>query len=837
MFPLNGKKLAGNNSKGSNRTTTKSKKGCLTCKKRRIRCDEGKPSCMNCVKKNVECGGYATNFKWKPFNEATKQPPQTLISNSGGVEINRHLELASLSVVGRSISEINEESERISQGLNPGHSRHSVTSLNSPASERSRSFSIPHSSSSRHGSPISRSYSETFASHDISEFRSRTDLDSLAEAAVGEMEKSGTPVDMMSASTGFSPSQLSPTIMSPSGSGPLIKKDASGHFSVTPTISAILNFAMNPEVIDVPSVETFSPLSLDQIHLSRSASTRRFDMDKSLTRSAEHEQILFLYSEHTSGIMSIKNGHHENPWRNMIVPLAHKYSCLFNSIASMTLFHLAGSRGVVREPEQLQVRAGNYMKRCILELASGLSMMENGIEGELPADIALATCLNLAVSEGWDTHTSSGIAHLKGAKSMINKILSLLKETQASIRDKHRNETTSPTSASAVAANTAADTIGRKGGFFDIQSKLTLIDNFEYEKMVHDCLKKSDSVVIPKSIQFLFNIWIYFEVLAQMTADCNHDDKGIDLVATITKMLHKERASDKSQAQAQAQTQTQSPNQTHGGPAKSPSEQSDASDKVFNFFEAFDNMDFDADVVDPLLGCSQALFSVMGRVANLVSKIRKVKDRDGWKKRNTLNTITQASELRQLLLDWTPNVGTGAIENEEGATSKTWDIASCIATAEAYRHSTLLLLHQAVPEIPSLSSHSLAEKILILLASIPVSSNLSIVHIFPLLVASCEAEVGEERDWCKSRWTVLSEKMWIGNVDRAFEVVKEAWRRKDEESHEQKETQRHHPKDGLMSLIYGDSTKLGNKSDDGGIESRTHWTNIMKEWGWEVLLG
>ncbi|KAJ9609578.1 hypothetical protein H2200_005905 [Cladophialophora chaetospira] len=33
--------------------------GCMTCKKRRIKCDEGKPSCQRCFKSNIRCGGYA----------------------------------------------------------------------------------------------------------------------------------------------------------------------------------------------------------------------------------------------------------------------------------------------------------------------------------------------------------------------------------------------------------------------------------------------------------------------------------------------------------------------------------------------------------------------------------------------------------------------------------------------------------------------------------------------------------------------------------------------------------------------------------------------------------
>ncbi|KAF0325769.1 C6 zinc finger domain protein [Colletotrichum asianum] len=43
----------------ANRTkNTKTRSGCVTCKKRRIRCDEAKPSCLNCAKSKRTCEGY-----------------------------------------------------------------------------------------------------------------------------------------------------------------------------------------------------------------------------------------------------------------------------------------------------------------------------------------------------------------------------------------------------------------------------------------------------------------------------------------------------------------------------------------------------------------------------------------------------------------------------------------------------------------------------------------------------------------------------------------------------------------------------------------------------------
>lgn len=778
----------------TNKPRTKSRNGCITCKKKRLKCDESKPTCLNCNKKNIVCGGYATNFKWKLFNDSKP--------TVGEKSLKKHLQLASYSVIGKSIEDIAKESDLISKGLNPA-------GLESSAGKGKRRFSAETSAASPVQSPlITRSYSDTYPIQDIHNLRHKASTysgpETVVEPPIKEINNDAHSI-------------LSPTFENIMNPVTIDKnKDPDFNISLTPSLSAILNFALNMEEIDISSIETMSPLTLNHSQDLSSTSSPVCEVNKSLVNTSEQEQLLHLYSEYTSGVMSIKNGFHENPWRNLLVPLATKYSCLFNSIAAMTLFHLAGSHGIVSSTGELRSRAQKYMKRCILELASGLSKMENGGEVDFPADIALATCLNLAVCETWDVLTSSGIAHLKGAKTMINKILTLLREHQESVRRKYMPHDGS---------NFCQE------GFLHLKSKLVLIDQFEYEKMVHDCTTKSASLIVPKPIQILFNTWIYFLVIAQMTTDTNYDEKGVDLVATITSMILNDKLKD-----------------GHGSP--SPSDLSDSSDKVYTFFEEFDAFNYDSEIIDPLLGCGQSLFCIIGKVAALVSKIRKTKASENWKKRNSLNTITQASELRQLLLEWKSTVNANMIKNEEENVSKTWDLSSCIATAEAYRYAALLFLHQAVPEIPSLSSHELAEKIFILLASIPKSSNTSVVHIFPLLVASCEAEIGEEREWCKSRWKLLVDRMWIGNVDRALEVVEEVWKRKDalvmscnngtmnnDTTKETPPSNYHHPLNGLMSVVNNEYVNFMNNSDSNGIESKVHWSNIMKEWGWEVLLG
>ncbi|KAK4238388.1 transcriptional regulatory protein moc3 [Achaetomium macrosporum] len=43
----------------------RTKTGCLTCRRRRIKCDEGKPTCNNCIKSKRECDGYNKRLTFK----------------------------------------------------------------------------------------------------------------------------------------------------------------------------------------------------------------------------------------------------------------------------------------------------------------------------------------------------------------------------------------------------------------------------------------------------------------------------------------------------------------------------------------------------------------------------------------------------------------------------------------------------------------------------------------------------------------------------------------------------------------------------------------------------
>lgn len=1083
---------------------TKSRTGCLTCKRKRLKCDETKPACLKCVKKNIVCGGYATRFKWRSFNDNNDEKDEAFkFANESGDQrsdrtpksdvndhyvfgsdkldsvsdrrqsvpedvtssarspdgIKRYLELASLSLTGKTVRDIKKENDLIDEGINPltylKETKNESTSKNNarlfanlgdssldlehPAAKklkRSKSHSgdslspaTTTSSSLSKSRPHSLNRSHSTSNHMIpnevlelrsnnSRFGGALSLNSLAEAAVDEINTRSPdpPISSRSSvshkphlSSDINPSPLSSGFLSPASSikhGKLptkLNKSASApspkdhqlsyhnspsSLNLSPSLAALINNAYNYEdefkntnldesiKLDIP----LSPLNLqhnsfydflnNDNHLIPSPGTGAFSTtpgidpmnimpdgpedspkllthhnnsngsmtvankenpnnnndskrfksltafsptndvsspitfnirpnpansqaNNSLNKTAEHDQILGLYNLYTAEILSIKNGSNENPWRMYILPLANDYSCLFNSIASITLFHLSGNKSVASNKDHLRAKGYMYMKRCILELASGLSALNGPATGEssknptqqqLPADLAIVICLNLAISETWDKHISSGIAHLKGAKTMIQNVLSLLRETQEFLSSNRRM----------LLQNKASNMDEYKEGVSQkkkqLKEKMVLVEDSEWDIICFDDKDIVDgkinlddrerSLTIPKSTQFFFNIWIYFEVLAQMTTES--DEKGIDLVASITTILHESKNKQDNSSPSSVSSggngiMPLSSRKDDGNVSPSLSvdgnEPGNLNNDIFgipssksqgenSIFDNFDKLSFNHDQVDPILGCAQSLFLIMGKVASLISKIRKSRknEKQQLSGRNTLSIITTATHLRQQLINWKPTISAAMIEqaNSGGlSNTSTSDLSSCIATAEAYRYSTLLYLHQAVPEIPSLSSHQLAEKIFILLASIPTDSPTYTVHIFPLLVSSCEAEPEEEREWCQTRWKLLANRLWIGNVDSAYKVVKEVWKRKNEyvrmkNTNQLDDEDNHfsHGKDsekfrnistqisGLMAAVNNDGGSDFPVDDiTGGIDSKLHWSSVMKEWGWEVLLG
>ena len=458
------------------------------------------------------------------------------------------------------------------------------------------------------------------------------------------------------------------------------------------------------------------------------------------------EILMMRFDKQTCGILSVKDGPTENPWRTMVWPLARDSPALYHAISSMTAFHSS------KVQPGLRMVGMDHMRKSVRFLAEGLKTMRT--------EIALATTLVLAFADSWDQHISSGTEHLRGARILLNQAVT-----------RHRGHSLN------------GDAFLR--------------------------------------LKFLFNTWIYMDVIARLTSLDDDDSEVFDALLS----------------------------DPFGPPI------------------SYQN-------VDPLMGCASTLFPLIGRVANLIRKVR-------TSSTNSINIISQANELKAALESWQLPM---AFEAPEDSTS---DIEHSMQTAEAYRWATLLYLHQAVPEIPSKSAAQLAKRALVYLATVPTSSRTIIVQIYPLLAAGCEASSEEDRTWVKDRWAAMMSRMLIGNLDRCWEVIQEVWKRRDADEAERNQAKLY-PSGSRMGVGSGLSGLMNQKrkfkgeqdtlSDDGSdhefawakrrvkgespysdagtgeieylprrksvdvleditfdrtVRGQLHWIGVMKDWKWE----
>lgn len=274
-------------------------------------------------------------------------------------------------------------------------------------------------------------------------------------------------------------------------------------------------------------------------------------------------------------------------------------------------------------------------------------------------------------------------------------------------------------------------------------------------------------------LKFLCNTWVYMDVIARLTSIEDEDSTDFE---NLLSPLNNLATSSFSSSSTNATTMSE---------------------------------------IDPLMGSAATLFPLIGRAANLCRKVQKSNS-------NSIAIISQAIEIKQAIEQWQLST---SFSTPEDPTS---EIQHALQTAEAYRYATLLHLHQAVPEIPSLTCAELAKKVLVFLATVPLSSRLVIVQIYPLLAAGCEAKDDEDRTWVKDRWASMGRRMWIGNIDRCWEVMQEVWRRRDEASR-QKEQELTRKNRGRIGGMHGGSRDGVRRSDEylGREDSDVSFSDLL----------
>ncbi|KAF2257372.1 hypothetical protein BU26DRAFT_527413 [Trematosphaeria pertusa] len=759
------------------RKQSKSRNGCITCKAKRLKCDETKPTCQQCARRSVTCGGYKKDFKWRPFEEASftaKVPGKAKKSASAFMIRYRGSNSCQGSTPPTSVpvppSDSPIEAYNLSRPIpsqNPLHNAYypppqpqllmcapppvsSFVETSYPAMSNMYAMSQP---SPYMLAPPPISPGDSFAPGSVESTNSAYESESVdtrptKTTAPSSVTSGQSPrlVDLLLPGTDLNaPPEEYLTFRSQ-------HEDFYQHSGFTPPAEP-----MDDDVEEIPrSFDSDAwvmrlPSPTPSNSTSSSSDSRDYPLFAQPQFSmASPEMLTRRFDRETCGILSVKDGPTENPWRTLVWPLARDCPALYHAIASMTAFHQS------RDSPAMRIQGIDHMRTAVHALASSLENMR--------VDAAISTTLVLAFSESWDQHISTGINHIKGAKILINR--ALMRHNQSPVQGEDFTR-----------------------------------------------------------LKFLCNSWIYIDVIARLTSADGDESNDFDTV-----------------------------------------------------YDSF-NIDGQTDAqLDPLMGCASTLFPIIGRVANLVRKVRRSRS-------NSPTIISQAVELKRQLDDWMPP---SYIEDPEDETTSPYD---SIRTATAYQYATLLYLHQAVPEISSLSSADLAIKILRELATVNPRSRSIIVQIFPLMAAGCEVTTEDDREWVRTRWDMMYTRMKLGIIEKCLDVTKEVWSRRDAYAaesllidHERNAGispvtpslkrdfscvsedfepdgdcrlfdpgMKRRAVDGV-SVFDGPrpvplQTEFGTgrrRSEFMGMEmleheftvkGRLHWLGVMKDWNWEVLLG
>ncbi|KAL6239511.1 hypothetical protein BDW75DRAFT_227147 [Aspergillus navahoensis] len=648
---------------------TKSRNGCVTCKAKRLKCDESKPTCLQCKKRKVECGGYKKDFKWRSFGESN-------VPGRGPAIKEKKDKPPGMGTVGGSHSQRSS-----SRGIS------SSCPSQSPG-KMGWGLSLDHIL----GYSVSGSFSDDFFASPLAEIIPSEQPSwfpniPLTPSTDQENTPSQTMLEASPENDEFSFEALL------EGDGDEVEEIVR-----RPDRRASVRYfgiqgphnSQHPQ----PTIMTSEPLAGPSFSM------------------ANPELLVLHFDRFTCGILSVKDGVHENPWRTLIWPLAKDTPALYHAVFALAAFH--ASKG----NPSLRVFGVEHMRKSITCMVQNIQSMR--------ADAALATSLALAFADTWDQHTRSCIQHLRGAKALVAQVVGL----------------------------------GKQGG-------------------IHG----SDL----KRVRFLYNTWLYMDVLARLTSREEHSDQETEV-------------------------------------------------------PAFPCPERTVHEIDPLMGCAATLFPLIDQTARLIQRVRRTES-------NSISLISQAIELKQLVEQWEPPEW---FEPPEDPTS---EVQHSIQTAHAYRWATLLYLHQAVPEMPSEPPQDLAKRILVLLATVPPSSRTTIIQMFPLLVAGCEAEQEEDRDWVLKRWSAIQSRLMLGSIDRCIEVVHEVWARRDANA-AQNQRQQQLPGPSCSRNSVGQNSgkdkafytsrgpvaasrrssaisPLENIEFEKTVRGRSHWAHVMQEWGWE----
>lgn len=139
------------------------------------------------------------------------------------------------------------------------------------------------------------------------------------------------------------------------------------------------------------------------------------------------ESLFPQFNQQTCGILSIKDGPGENPWREMILPLAQESPALWHAVSAMAAFHSAKQL-----PAMFQ-QGLQHMNQSGRHFFNDVARMKT--------ETALATTLALAFAMSWDHRlVPGGNPHIRGAKTLFLEVVKKYNRTPSNSKDYPRLE-------------------------------------------------------------------------------------------------------------------------------------------------------------------------------------------------------------------------------------------------------------------------------------------------------------------------------------------------------------------------------------------------------------
>lgn len=236
--------------------------------------------------------------------------------------------------------------------------------------------------------------------------------------------------------------------------------------------------------------------------------------------------------------------------------------------------------------------------------------------------------------------------------------------------------------------------------------------------------------------------------------------------------------------------------------------------------------------VDALLGMATSLWPIIHRLSNLrglKDRLEEGESRGDIAKISSLRTEFEstASAIQVALKQWQPVLPSdSALARDPNDLSpdecvERARLQSILNNALAYRHSAFVYLYRTIHDYPR--NHAMVQR----------HTHVSLTHcvgtvsnegpmgalLWPLFVAACEATSLGDRDLARQAFVAIDRRQGMTNIDRAWSIVQEVWRRADEAERSQEEWPR-----GDMNVMLG-------------YERGDLWRRVSQDMGMNIVFG